>query len=428
MIAALYRTISFAAPPLLRLVLAHRRARGKEDPTRIGERMGIAGHPRPEGALVWVHGASVGESLSALPLIHELLARDAARHVLVTTGTVTSAQIMAQRLPARALHQFVPLDAAPWVRRFLDHWRPDLALWFESELWPNLVGAARARDVPLVLVNARMSERSFRGWRRLPDFARGLVGAFDLVLAQSEDDARRFSALGARRVASRGNLKFAAPPLPADAAALAALRGAIGGRRVWVAASVHPGEDQAVAGAHRQLTQHFADALAILVPRHPHKADAMHAALSGRGFAVARRSADAVPAAGTEIYLADTLGELGLFYRVAEVAFVGGSLIPHGGQNPIEPAALGCPVLHGPHMDNFADAVEALAASGGSRPIVDAEHLAMALIKLFGDRERRARMAEGAARGARAEAGVLERIMAELAPFLPSRHGAHASA
>ncbi len=424
MLGALYRTLSHAAPPLLRLVLARRRIRGQEDAARIAEREGRATRPRPRGGLAWIHGASVGETLSALPLIEAMLARDAALQVLVTSGTVSSARLLAERLPLRALHQFAPLDAAPWVNRFLDHWRPDLAIWLESELWPNMIAAAKSRGAPLLLVNGRMSERALRGWRRFPRLARTLVGAFDLVLAQSEPHARRFAALGAPHVRAPGNLKFAAAPLPADGAALASLRAQIGARSVWLAASVHPGEEAIAAAAHRRVRDRIGDALAILVPRHPHKAGAMHEAVARMGFAVARRSAGAAVSPGTAVYLADTLGELGLFYRLADIALVGGSLVPHGGQNPLEPAALGCPVLHGPHMDNFADAVAALAAAGGARPVADADELAAALAELLADRGRRMRMAEGAARAAAAEAGVLGRIMAEIAPFLPTSHEA----
>ncbi len=296
MILGAYRGLSALAPPALRLLLKRRLARGKEDAARLGERMGIAGRPRPAGPLVWLHAASVGESLSTLPLIERVLARVPGAHVLVTTGTVTSARLMAERLPPRAFHQFVPLDAATWVARFLDHWRPDLALWIESELWPNLLRETNARGLPAVLVNARMTERSFRGWKRWPGAARGLLGAFRLVLAQNETYAGRFRALGAARVAVAGNLKYAAPPLPADQAKLEALRAAIGGRPVWLAASIHPGEEEAVADAQTRL-KHAAGALGIVVPRHPEKGAIMAAAIRARGLAATLRSAGAQPGA-----------------------------------------------------------------------------------------------------------------------------------
>lgn len=417
MILGAYRGLSALAPPALRLLLKRRLARGKEDAARLGERMGIAGRPRPAGPLVWLHAASVGESLSTLPLIERVLARVPGAHVLVTTGTVTSARLMAERLPPRAFHQFVPLDAAPWVARFLDHWRPDLALWIESELWPNLLRETGARGVPAVLVNARMTERSFRGWKRWPGAARGLLGAFRLVLAQNETYAGRFRALGAARVAVAGNLKYAAPPLPADQAKLEALRAAVGGRPVWLAASIHPGEEEAVADAQSRLKR-AAGALGIVVPRHPEKGAAMAAAIRARGLAATLRSAGAQPGAETAIYVADTLGELGLFYRVAKIALVGGSLVPHGGQNPIEPALFGVPVLHGPHVENFADVIRALAHAGAALEVRDGASIAACLEQLLPRPNELAAMGEGAKRCAEAERGVIDRVMAALEPLL----------
>lgn len=417
MILGAYRSLSALAPPALRLLLKRRLARGKEDAARLGERMGIAGQARPAGPLVWVHAASVGESLSTLPLIERVLARVLPAHVLVTTGTVTSAKLMAARLPPRAFHQFVPLDAAQWVARFLDHWRPDLALWIESELWPNLLREANARGIPAALVNARMTERSFRGWKRWPGAARDLLGAFRLVLAQSGTYSERFRALGASEVSVAGNLKYAAPPLPADDAKLAALRAAIGSRPVWLAASIHPGEEEAVAEAQSHLKR-AAGALGIVVPRHPEKGAAMAEAMRARGLAVALRSAGALPGAGTSIYVADTLGELGLFYRVAKLALVGGSLVPHGGQNPIEPALFGVPVLHGPHVENFADVIRALAHAGAALEVRDGASIASCLEQLLPRPNEIAAMGEAAKRCAEAERGVIDRVMAALEPLL----------
>ncbi len=416
MILGAYRGLSAIAPAILRLLLKRRLARGKEDAARLGERTGIAGRARPAGPIVWVHAASVGESLSTLPLIERVLARVPAQ-VLVTTGTVTSARLMAERLPPRAFHQFVPLDAAPWVARFLDHWRPDLALWIESELWPNLLRQTAARGVPMALVNARMTERSFRGWKRWPGAARALLGAFRLVLAQSDAYADRFRALGAREVSVAGNLKYAAPPLPADEAKLAALRGAIGARPVWLAASIHPGEEGAVADAQLALKR-AAGALCVVVPRHPPKGAAMAEALAARGLAVALRSAGTLPGPGTAIYVADTLGELGLFYRVAQLALIGGSLIPHGGQNPIEAALFGVPVLHGPHVENFADVIRALTHANAALEVRDGASIASCLEQLLPRPHELATMGAAAKRCAEAERGVIDRVMAALEPLL----------
>jgi 3-deoxy-D-manno-octulosonic-acid transferase len=417
MILGAYRGLSTLAPPALKLLLKRRLARGKEDAARLGERMGIAARARPEGKLVWLHGASVGEALSTLPLIERVLKRLPQAHVLVTSGTVTSARIMAERLPDRAFHQFVPLDAAPWVARFLDHWRPDLALWIESELWPNLLRQTAARGIPIALVNARMRERSFRGWKRWPGAARDLLGAFRLVLAQSETYAERFRALGAAEASVAGNLKYAAPPLPADEAKLAALRAAIGTRRVWLAASIHPGEEAAVAEA-QSLLKRAGGALGIVVPRHPPKGAAMAEAIRARGLTVAVRSAGALPGADTAIYIADTLGELGLFYRVASLALVGGSLVPHGGQNPIEPALFGVPVLHGPHVENFADVIRALTHAGAALAVNDGRSIAACLENLLPRPHELTAMGEAARRCAEAERGVIDRVMAALEPLL----------
>jgi 3-deoxy-D-manno-octulosonic-acid transferase len=416
----LYRTATDAVAPLVRLYLDHRLRRGKEDGGRLGERFGVASQPRPDGALVWVHAASVGESLSMLPLIERLRRDHPGITVLMTTGTVTSARLMASRLPDGALHQYVPLDRRPWVRRFIDHWRPDAVLWVESELWPNALAEIKARGVPLALVNARMSPRSFRGWRRFPRAARTLLGHFDLCLAQSEDDAAHLTALGAKRVLCRGNLKFAAAPLPADEMELARLSRAVGRRPVWLAASTHPGEETVVAEAHAALRRRHPDILTIVAPRHPARGAEIAAELGRTGRPVARRDASEPAARETEFYVADTMGELGIFFRVARVVFVGGSLVPHGGQNPLEPAKLGCALVFGPHMFNFRAIVEELAAARAADTVRDAIGLSDVVGGLLAD------PASLRARGAAANAiaagkgGIVDDVLAELAPILPS--------
>jgi 3-deoxy-D-manno-octulosonic-acid transferase len=426
MILGAYRRISTLAPPVLRVLLRRRVALGKEDAARLGERMGVAARPRPPGRLVWIHGASVGEALSVLALIERLLARLGEAHVLVTTGTLTSARLMADRLPPRAFHQFVPLDAAAWVARFLDHWRPDLGLFVESELWPNLLAGAAARRIPLALINARLSERSFRRWQRWPGAARELLAPFALVLAQSEGDAGRYRAFGAQRVSVAGNLKYAAPPLPADEAKLAELRALIGTRPAWLAASIHPGEDSAVALAHgllREGVQRIGigarpDLLTIVVPRHPEKGEAMASGMARfLNVRVARRALGEAPTADVGIYVADTLGELGLFYRLVPAAFVGGSLVPHGGQNPLEAVRLGCAVAFGPHMDNFAPVADALIRAGGARRVENISRLPAEIDRLLTSEDYRKPILAAASAVAAAEAGVIDRVMAALEPL-----------
>ena len=419
MIRAGYALITDLSGLTLRLWLAGRQQKGKEDPARRGERFGVAGRPRPEGPLVWVHGASVGESLSALPLIERMLAHDPALRVLVTTGTVTSAALMATRLPERAFHQYIPVDRRAWVRRFLDHWRPDAALWMESELWPNLVTATVQRSIPLALINARMSERSFRRWRRVPAFARALLSPFAACVAQSEADADRFRKLGADPVVCSGNLKFAAGPLPVEPQALDDARAKIGNRPVWLAASTHPGEETMIARAHERLRRRHPELLTIIVPRHPIRGPAIAREIDARSLTVARRGNREAVGGNIDVYLADTMGELGLFYRLTGIAFVGGSLVPHGGQNPLEPAQLDCAIVTGPHMENFAVIADALAEAGASDVVADADGLAEAVDRLLGDagdRDLRAKAAQGVVRGQHV---VLDRTFAAIEAILP---------
>ncbi|HEY0205364.1 MAG TPA: 3-deoxy-D-manno-octulosonic acid transferase [Acetobacteraceae bacterium] len=398
--AAWYGAASLAAPGL-RLMLRRRAARGKELPHRLPERRGIDPAARPLGRLLWLHAASVGESRSVLPVLQAL---PPDLNVLFTTGTVTSAALLAERLPAlglhRVVHRFVPLDVPAWAARFLDHWQPDAAAFVESELWPNLLAACRDRGIPAMLVNARMSARSARGWSRAPGFARRVLGGFCQVQAQSVEDAARLQALGARNVTAPGNLKLAAPPLLADPVELARLQRRLDGRPVWLAASTHPGEDEVALAVHRALAPVHPGLLTIVAPRHPARGAEVAAALEAP-----RRSLQQDPPAGAGLWVADTMGELGLLYRLAPLAFVGRSLTGQGGQNPWEPARLGCAVAVGPHTGNFAEAVAALAAAGGLTQVADAPGLEAWVDAMLRDPARRA--AAGAA-GQAAATGALD--------------------
>ncbi len=416
----LYAAATTLGKPFIEMLLTRRRARGREDPDRLDERRGRTNVARPEGPLVWVHAASIGEALSVLRLIEGLLARYPALNVLVTTGTVTSARLLAERLPARALHQFVPVDRPAWVRRFLDHWHPDLAMWVESELWPNLVFATQARNVPMVLLNARMSARSFARWRRMPGLGARLMQGFSLVMAQDEVEAERLRALGAPAVTTPGNLKFAAGPLPFEERSLRALRNMTGNRPTWVASSTHEGEEEIAAYVHKRLADQVPGLLTIIVPRHPQRGAAIAAKLRGLGFTVARREADEPVTDRIGIYVADTLGELGLFYRAASVAFIGGSLIPHGGQNILEPARLGCAVLHGPHMENFRAIVEEMSGRGAVNEVADAEELVKALSRLLTDQSLREEVAATARALATAKDSILANVLGQLEPLMAS--------
>jgi 3-deoxy-D-manno-octulosonic-acid transferase len=399
----LLRLLSPAAPVLLR----SRARRGKEDSLRLSERRGIASRARPSGDLIWIHGASVGESLAALPLISELL-KQPRRSVLVTTGTVTSAKLMQERLPPpHAFHQYVPIDSPAGVQRFLAHWQPDLALFVESELWPNLLLETRSRGIPLVLVNARLSERSFRGWRYLPGLARHLLSAFDLCLAQDSAIAERLRALGAPCVRIAGSLKADVPPLPFDETALSKFRTAVGTRPLFLAASTHPGEEELVLEASGRVRQSRSDLLTVIVPRHPHRGAEIEVLARARGFSVSRRARGEFPGSGTEIYLADTMGELGLFYRAAPFAFLGGSLVPHGGQNPLEAARLHTAIITGPYTQNFEGAFLMLLEAQGQGRVSSAGELADLALRSIMNPLETARLAALAAAAAKSSSGAL---------------------
>ena len=392
-------TMSLAAP-VLRVLLRVRAGRGKEIATRLSERRGIDPTPRPPGRLLWLHAASVGETVSILPVLSALSAVAPGVTTLLTTGTVTSAALLDQRLPAmglasRVLHRFAPLDVPSWAACFLDHWRPDAAAFVESELWPNILSACRDREIPAMLINARMSARSHAAWSRAPAAARSVLARFAKIHARGEEDAARLRSLGAVRVEVLGDLKLSAAPLPADPRQLASLATRLAGRKIFLAASTHPGEEVLIQAVHESLASSHPGLLTIVVPRHPERGGQLSAQLR----APRRRLGEPPPDSG--IWLADTLGELGLWYRLCDVAFVGHSLIaPGGGQNPLEPARLGCPVLIGPHTANFREHVALLRAAGGLAVAEDLPTLTRLTGTLFADPDARIRM------GARAKAAV----------------------
>jgi 3-deoxy-D-manno-octulosonic-acid transferase len=411
-----YRLLTAALAPLAPALVSHRLKRGKEHPTRLKERYGHSQILRPPGPLAWVHCASVGELLTVIPLIERIRAKEFG--VLCTSGTVTSANIAELRLPAGTNHQFVTLDAPRFVNRFLDHWRPDLALFVESDLWPNLIVASAQRGIPLILVNGRLSERSFRRWRWAPHTVAALLRCFDLCLAQSATHAERYRDLGAPRVSTTGNLKLDVPDPPADADALAALRAAIGERTVIAGASTHAGEETALIDAHRRLRNFFPGLLTVIAPRHPDRGRSILEIARAADLGTRLRSHGELPLADTDIYVADTVGELGLLYRLAPIVFVGGSLASHGGQNPIEPIKLGAAILHGPHVWNFAEIYAALDKAHGAEQVTDVGKLAVRLGAWLKDADERAAVV-GAARATVATlGGALEGTLAALEPYL----------
>lgn len=415
---AIYRTAGTVGEPFIRRKLVERAGQGKEDLSRLDERLGRTTLPRPQGPLVWLHAASVGEALSALPLIDAIRAEAADVSFLMTTGTVTSARVMQDRLPSGVVHQFAPVDMPAAAARFLDHWRPDLALWIESDFWPNLLLGLDRRRIPRVLVNGRISPASYARWQAFRPIVARLLSGYSVCLAQSERDAKFLRNLGAAQVVSAGNLKAAAPPLPVDAAALDRLRRIVGARPRWVAASTHPGEEEIAARVHASLARRFPGLLTVVVPRHADRGPDIERRLSAAGLNVARRAAGAAIAPDTAVYLADTMGELGLWYRLCPVAFVGKSLLGEGGQNPLEPARLDCALFFGPGMSNFADIAEGLEDCGAAVLVSDEKDLTAALARLLGDKEAVQRAGRASAAYVARAATSLARTMEVVMPLL----------
>ncbi|MDE8346733.1 MAG: 3-deoxy-D-manno-octulosonic acid transferase [Acidocella sp.] len=360
----LYCAAGRIGTPVLRALVRRRVALGKEDGARCGERFGITTLPRPAGRLIWLHAASVGEMVSILPVIEALSGR---ARVLLTTGTLTSAELAQARLPDGAVHQFIPLDSPAWVARFLDQWRPDAAVFVESELWPGMLDACDSRGIPRLLINARMSARSANAWARFGGLRRVVLGPFRYVHAQSAGDAENLHRLGVSDVLEWGNLKFAARALPVDEAKLAAFRAAVPGT-LWLAASTHPGEEEMIFTVHEAVAAIYPDLVTVIIPRHPERGTAV--AALGRGMPAPRRALAEAPVPG-RVYVADTLGEMGLFFRAAPFAFIGNSLCGFGGHNLVEPAMLGRPVITGPHIENFMEAAAMLRAAGALAAVAD---------------------------------------------------------
>jgi 3-deoxy-D-manno-octulosonic-acid transferase len=411
-----YRVATSVIAPLAGVLVARRLKQGKEHPDRLDERYGAATTPRPAGPLVWIHGASVGEILTVIPLMERIRAKEFG--VLCTSGTVTSANLAQHRLPAGAIHQFITLDAPRFVNRFLDHWRPDLAIFVESDLWPNLIVTSAKRGIPLILVNGRLSERSFKRWRWAPAAIAAVLRCFDLCLAQSSAHAARYRDLGAPRVATTGNLKLDVPEPPADAAALAALNAAVAGRIVIAGASTHAGEETMLIDAHRRLRNSFPRLLTIIAPRHPERGPGIVEIARAANLRAMLRSRGDLPAPDTEIYVADTLGELGLIYRIAPIVFVGGSLASHGGQNPIEPIKLGAAILHGPHVWNFAEIYTALDNAHAAEQVNDVGKLAVRVGVWLKEASERAKVASAGREIVATLGGALERTLAAIEPYL----------
>ncbi|MEE9273529.1 MAG: 3-deoxy-D-manno-octulosonic acid transferase [Robiginitomaculum sp.] len=415
--SAATRALSSALP----LWLKKRARSGKEDPARLGERQGKSEYSRPHGKIIWMHAASVGESQMLMPVISRILSQHPNFHIVITTGTVTSAKLLEKTLPQNAFHQYAPADHPKAVRNFLAHWQPNMAIFAESELWPNMIMQTKETGIPLALINARMSAKSIERWnKRGKKSGQALLSCFDLILAADKTTADGLTELMGKEIKSSGNLKDAATTLSVDEQALEKLKLATKGRTIWCAASTHEGEEELIAKAALKVKKHVPNSLLILAPRHPERSKSVKSILVQTGLKTLQRSSRRMPNADTDVYIIDAIGHMGLAYRLANTAFIGGSLIDGlSGHNPLEPARLGCAIITGRYIASFADTYMALFAYDAAKSILSSDELAPALIKSLGDTAARTARTDAALKFAHSRNAVLDYVWAQLSPLLP---------
>jgi len=421
----LYKKTMLLGTPVIKTMLKARIRKGKEDPDRINERMGIASLPRPSGSLVWIHVASVGEAQSVLRLVDLMLDQNHQLNILVTSVTRTSAQLLADKLPARAFHQYAPVDHPSWIRNFLDYWRPDMALWIESELWPVMLKYIRKRHIPAALLNAHMSPASFKNWNRMPGLLRDMLSSFLVILAQSRQDADFYATFSPHSVVTTDNIKYAAKPLAYTHHDLEALTQAIGNRPVWLYASTHQGEEILAARTHKETAPRIPGLLTIIAPRHPHRRGEVADQMAQEGLKYSLRGSEKdLPRADDQVYIVDTMGEMGLLYKLAPLAIVGRSFSDDGGggHNPIEPALLDCAVLHGPAVQNMQELYDEMDEAAAALPVSTPDQLALLLQKLLTDPQALNELQKRGSRFAANKAGVMKKILEEIEPVFIEAH------
>ncbi|WP_208976176.1 3-deoxy-D-manno-octulosonic acid transferase [Polycladidibacter stylochi] len=410
-----YQALGYIMPPFLHALYSYRVSKGKEDSSRRNERFGYASQTRPQGPLVWVHAASVGETNAVLPLLHRL--GEMGYGVLLTTGTLTSSRVAEQRAPEHVIHQFVPYDTPAALDRFLNYWQPQCAITVESEIWPLTFTKLRQRKIPLVIVNARMSARSCDNWLKLPSLTRDIFQSVTLVLAQTNEDAARFAQLGAKRTKTIGNLKYHSNELHMDTGSLAQLEAQIGNRPLWLAASTHPKEEQEIINAHQKIRAVYPDILTIIVPRHPERGQMLFNEFKQQLPCARRAQGDKITAT-TQVYFADTLGELGVFFCLSKMVFMGGSLVEIGGHNPMEPAQMGCAVITGPHIENFAQVYEDFAQNAAVTKVQNSDQLASSVMRFLQHPEQIQEQSNNAKAVVTQGRGGLQQVVLELENLL----------
>ena len=424
MFIGIYNTLVRTLYPIvIRRYLEKRKKMGKEDVKRFNERVGRPTKPRPAGRLIWLHGASVGESISMLPLINRLLEIYPDAHVMVTTGTTTSAEVMAKRLPERAFHQYLPIDNPVFAARFIRHWQPTIALWFESEFWPGMLSTIKRRNIPLILINGRISNKSFKRWQQFDFVIKEILDCFTACLGQSEEDAYRLRALGAKDAMCLGNLKYAGLPIPVEEEKKKEIQDEIGERPVWLVSSTHSDEEAKIGRYLKELSAKHEGLLTIIAPRHPTRGVEIRDILQDKyQLKTALRSANEKIQPETEVYIADTIGEMGIWYELCPIVFIGGSLIPHGGQNFMEPSRCRDAVIVGPHMHNFTDAMNRAKRADGIIQVDETVDLIDMVDQLLSNKELLDAKRSLAYNWATSEAKVLDGIAEKIQGYMENEN------
>lgn len=420
MFIGIYNTlVRILYPIAIRRYIEKRKKHGKEDIKRFNERVGRPTKPRPQGRLIWLHGASVGESISMLPLINRLLELYPDVHVMVTTGTTTSAEVMAKRLPERAFHQYLPIDNPSFSVRFLRYWQPTIALWFESEFWPAMLSQIKRKNIPLILINGRISNKSFKRWQQFDYIIKEIMDCFTACLGQSEEDAYRLRVLGAKDAMCLGNLKYAGLPIPVDQEKKKEILQQINCRPLWLASSTHHDEEYKIARFLTDLKNKHPNLLTIIAPRHPNRGPEIRDKIQTEyNLKAALRSASEPITAETDVYIADTIGEMGLWYEISPIVFIGGSLIPHGGQNFMEPSRCRDAVIVGPHMHNFTDAMNRAKHADAIIQVNDIIELTDMIDQLLSNKELLEAKRSLAYNWATSEAKVLDGIVEKIQGYM----------
>ncbi|MEM6812008.1 MAG: 3-deoxy-D-manno-octulosonic acid transferase [Pseudomonadota bacterium] len=415
----IYKYLAIILTPILKFHLYYRGNWGKEDKARLNERYGITETKKPNGELIHIHAASIGESQSALILIKML--QQEGRNFLITSGTVTSAEILKQRLPENAFHQYIPLDHPKWVKSFISHWKPNLIIFLESEIWPNLLQEINKQNIPAILLNARLSDESFERWSKFKKTAKKLLKIFSLIIAQSNKDKLRFELLGGNAAYSN-NIKLNAEPLSFDSKELSKLQNAVGNRPLWVYASTHEGEEELAASLHRRLKKYIPNILTIIVPRHPHRGKELETKIKSLGTNVTRRGENkSLPNEGTDIYLCDTLGELGVFYSLSSIAMIGRSFSKDGGggHNPVEAAQFDTMILTGPKIQFQRNLFDPMFNIGAAVQVQNEEELFQELKNLFEDKDYLEKRVSNAKEFIKTIDSNIEFIIEKIKPYLP---------